>query len=262
MNDALGVVQIQSPEGNPDGSRLARVLPRRSVYWVGGTTLRLLSCFADEAGQQDMRAGYYMLTLVFHDQTDNIAPLLDAYASRLTLEGLPDIPYHGVDLIHGHERYESESVETRKRLLVAFSMLVRTLPIAYKTFTFDAGEVPGKDALQARMRRDVVNFIFEHLEWFHGYDHVPLYYDGGHGVVSTALRGAFDYALARSVVVYKDVSHEAKRLAQAADYLCSIELAEIRYRQGKVSASYERFYGNPRNFKQNYLKQARRKRIG
>lgn len=37
-------------------------------------SLKLVSCFVDETGQQDMRAGYYMLTLVFHDQSESIAP--------------------------------------------------------------------------------------------------------------------------------------------------------------------------------------------
>ena len=227
----------------------------------GGQPLRLLSCFADEAGQQDMGAGYYMLTLVMHDQDDGLAPFIDAYGARLALEGLPDIPFHDVDLIHGHGRYENVTVEVRKRLLIAFSMFVRTLPVSYKTFSYSSGDVPDRDALQSRMRRDIVNFVFEHLEWFQAYDKVPIYYDSGHGATTVALHEAFDYALARDVAVYKELSHETKRLAQAADYLSSIELARSRYEVGDVSATYRRFYGNPRNFKQNFLKQARRKLV-
>ena len=208
-----------------------------------------------------MGAGYYMLTLVLHDQDDDISPFMDAYESRLAFEGLPDIPFHDVDLLHGHERYGGVSVETMKRLLIAFSMFVRTLPVKYKTFSYTTREVPGKDELQARMRRDIVNFIFEHLDWFQGFEHVPIYYDGGHSATTAALHEAFDYALARNVAIYKELSHDTKRLAQAADYLCSIELAETRYSAGEVSSTYDRFYGKPRNFKQNFLKQARRKRI-
>ena len=224
-------------------------------------TLRLLSCFADEAGQQDMGAGYYMLTLVLHDQVNDLSPLIEAYNARLALEGIPDIPFHHVDLLHGRERYDSVSVETRKRLLVAFSMFVRTLPIKYRTFAYSASAIHRKDDLQARMRRDIVNFVFGHLDWFQGFDNVPIYYDGGHSATTSALHEAFDFALARNVAVYKDLSHENKRLAQAADYLCSIELAAARFEKGEVSATYKRFYGNHRNFKQNYLKQARRKLI-
>jgi len=231
------------------------------LFVRGEMQLKLLSCFADEAGQQDMGAGYYMLTLVLHDQADDIGPLIAAYQFRLAFEGLPDIPFHNVDLVHGHERYDSESVETRKRLLIAFSMFVRTLPIQYTTFVYSKSEVSEKVELQSRMRHDIVNFIFEHLDWFQGFDKVPIYYDGGHSATTAALHEAFDYALARNVAIYKELSHDTKRLAQAADYLCSIELAQSRYEAGDVSASYDRFYGSPRKFRQNYLKQARRKKI-
>lgn len=223
--------------------------------------MRLLSCFADETGQQDMGAGYYMLTLVFNDQADELAPLIDAYDSRLALEGLPDIAFHNVELVHGHGDYEGVSVETRKRLLVAFSMFVRTLPVRYHTFKYGAADAASREALATRMRRDIVNFLFDHLGHFQLFDRVPIYYDGGHEAVTQALHGAFDFAPARSAAEYKSLSYQEKRLAQAADYLCSIELAAMRYEAGTVSPTYERFYGSPRKFKQNYLKQARRKLV-
>ena len=34
--------------------------------------MRGLSIFCDEAGQQDMSDGYYLLTLVMHDQAEKI----------------------------------------------------------------------------------------------------------------------------------------------------------------------------------------------
>lgn len=94
-----------------------------------------LSCFTDEAGEQNMDAGYYMATLVFHDQSKRFERFIDSYVARLQLEDLHDIPFHSVDLLHGHEDYEGLSVEKRKRPLVAFSMFVRTLPISYHTFS-------------------------------------------------------------------------------------------------------------------------------
>lgn len=202
-----------------------------------------------------------MLTLVFHDQSESIEPMVSAYEKRLAFENLPDIPFHAVDLLHGHEAYKDESVETRKRLLVAFSMLVRTFPITYKTFAYEAFEVKSKDELQARMRKDIVNFLFDHIGKFQQYDKVPIYYDGGHQAATAALHQAFDYVLAKDVAVYKDLSHHNKRLAQASDYLCAIELAAKRYGKEEESATYSRFFGNPRKFRQNYLKQARRKLI-
>ena len=140
--------------------------------------MRLLSCFADEVGQQDMGVGYYMLTLVFHDQADE-PPCIGVYGARLSLEDLLDIAFHNVEFVHGHGDYEEVAVETRKRLLAAFSMFVRTLPVSYHTFKYDAADVKSWKGLASRMRRDIVNFLFDHLGRFQLFDRVPIYYDGG-----------------------------------------------------------------------------------
>ena len=181
-----------------------------------------------------MAAGYYLTALVFHDQSKELAQYIGPYLDRLSLEGLADIPFHGVDLIHGHGDYEGISPEKRKRHLIAFSMFVRTLPITYRVFSYERAYTEDRDR-------------------------VAIYYDGGQEAVTASLHGAFDYALARSAAVYKPLSHQEKRLAQAADYLCTVGLAERRYERGDVSASYRRFFGTRRNFRQNFLKQVRRK---
>jgi hypothetical protein len=157
--------------------------------------------------------------------------------------------------------YEGMPSETRKRLLIAFSMFVRTLPINYHTFCYTTSSARSRAELEVRMRRDLVNFIFEHLDDFQRFDFVPVYYDGGHETVSRALHSAFAYALAREAVIYRDLSYQDKLLAQAADYLCSVELAAMRYPMGGESGTYRRFWGKPRSFKQNYLKQTRRKAL-
>lgn len=47
-----------------------------------------LSVFCDEAGQQDMSAGYYLLTLVLHDQSTSLGPFVDDYESHVVQNGL------------------------------------------------------------------------------------------------------------------------------------------------------------------------------
>jgi len=95
-----------------------------------------------------------------------------------------------------------------------------------------------------------------------GYYMVAIYYDGGHKAVRSALRKAFDSALSKGVAHFKKPPYQDKRLYQVADYFCSIELAAMRYESGKVSSTYNKFFGSWRNFRANYLKLARRKRIG
>lgn len=55
------------------------------------------------------------------------------------------------------------------------------------------------------------------------------------------------------------VKPENYRLFQAADLLCSIELAAAKMEQGGLSASESRFFGSARDFKRDILKQIRLK---
>ena len=92
------------------------------------------------------------------------------------------------------------------------------------------------------------------------FDEVAVYYDGGSPVVGRSVRAAFDFSLARNVTDYRFPIYAERRLMQAADYLNSIELAAIRYKQGEQSKTYERFLGDAGKFKRNLLKPARRLR--
>lgn len=87
---------------------------------------RVLSCFHDGTSEQDMRAGYYMVVMVVHDQEDRIEDLIGQYHDRLRESDLKDIPFHMVDLLHGHGDYEGVDAADRKRMLVAFSTFVRS----------------------------------------------------------------------------------------------------------------------------------------
>lgn len=221
-----------------------------------------LSCFHDETGEQDMRAGYYMVVMVVHDQADVIDGHVGAYRERLRAAGLPDTPFHMVDLVHGHGDYEGMRLADRKRLLVSFATFVRSLPISYRLFSYTAFDVKDAAQLADRLERDVESFVSENLELFQGYDDVAVYYDGGHQAVGAALRRAFAASLASDVTHHKSPRYQDKRLSQVADFLCSIELAAMRYAEGPVSATYEKFFGGWKDFRANYLKQARRKRLG
>lgn len=51
------------------------------------------------------------------------------------------------------------------------------------------------------------------------------------------------------------------RLEQVADYLCTIELALVKYEAKEDGETYNKFFGGIGSFKRNWLKQARSKRI-
>lgn len=111
------------------------------------------------------------------------------------------------------------------------------------------------------MRRDISEFILGRLGFFQSFDDVKVYYDNGQDVVKSAIYGAFESALSHNVVIRRRTTMTEYRLAQVADYLCTIELAALKYAAKENGATYDKFFGGPGAFKRNWLKQARRKLV-
>ena len=196
-----------------------------------------------------------------HDQSEHIDNHTAEYERQLPVGGLRDVPFHMVDLLHGHRDYEGLDTITRKRLLSRFNAFVRRLPISYHTFSYSAYDVSGMWELSARMRRDLVDFVYRHFERFRSFDRAIVYYDDGQLAVTKALHECFDYMLGDDMVEYKRLRYQDRRLSQVADYLSSVELAAQRYAEGTESNTYHKFYGLKGDLKTNYLKQIRRKAI-
>ncbi len=96
--------------------------------------MRELSIMVDESGEWGKLSKYYLITLVFHDQSEPVMPHIERYEQHLADASLPDIPFHAGPLLNGHADYETLSMADRKRLFVAFFTLARNLPFTYVTF--------------------------------------------------------------------------------------------------------------------------------
>lgn len=228
-----------------------------------GTTLaKDLSIFVDESGDRGGKARYYLLTLVIHDQTDSILEKVQRYEESLLKSDLPNIPFHSEPLLNGHGSYQGMSIEQRKKLLYMFNVLVQRLPISYATFVYRRSEFNDLKKLTARMKRDISGLLFDNLDFFQTYDEVKVYYDNGQDIVKQALDQSFGFALSRGVVERRKTSMTDYRLEQAADYLCTIELAAVKYAAKEDGETYNKFFGRVGSFKKNWLKQARRKALG
>ncbi len=216
-----------------------------------------LSVMVDESGSEDSR--YYLVTLVFHDQAKDISGPIALYEAALRQKGLPDVPLHASPLMNGHDDYRGMGIEQRKRMLSAFFMMFQHMPVRYRTLSYVKREVSDRDALTARIRRDIVNLIFDELAYFQSFDAVKVYYDQGQGIVTKAIHDAVEYALSKNAIVYRDASPAQYRLLQVADLLCTLELTEIKYQAHEQTATDEKVFGTHGRFKKLYLRVARRK---
>ena len=111
-----------------------------------------------------------------------------------------------------------------------------------------------------RMGRDISSAMIEHLGFFQSFDDVKVYYDNGQDIVKQALDRSVGKVLSKGVVRRRKTSMTDYRLEQVADYLCTIELALVKYEAKENGETYNKFFGGIGSFKRNWLKQARSKR--
>ncbi len=220
-----------------------------------------ISLFVDESGENGAEPKYYLLALVLHEQSRDISPIIDLYERDLRAKGLPDVPLHTSPLMNGHEGYAGMGIQDRKRLLQSFFTMLQHMPIEYHIFSYRKSEAGSGPALEARMRRDVVGFIFDNLEYLQRFDKVKVYYDDGQQVVTRVLHDAAEYALSTDAVIYRDSGPRDYRLAQAADLICALELTALKFEASETTNTDDRFFGSYGSFKKNWLKKIRKKII-
>lgn len=223
--------------------------------------MRDLSIFIDESGSDGLTDKYYLLTLVMHDQTDNLSNSIDSYERALVNKHLPNIPFHASPLMNGKGVYAPLDLRSRKILLGTFRVFFRHTPVSYHTFTYKTKEYSSLDNLAVTMRRDLINFLFDNLEKLQSYDIVKVYYDNGQRSIANSIHIAVEYALSTSAVVYRLAEPSEYRLAQVADYICTVEFTALKYSDHTFTATDEKFFGGWSDFKNGILKEVRKKLI-
>lgn len=216
-----------------------------------------LSIFVDESGSQGGHSAYCLVTLLMHDQENPITGNIDRYENRLREAGLPNPPFHASPLMNGHDDYEGLDMASRKRLLAAFEGFVRSVPCAYKTFSYKRSEVSTTELFITRFKRDLVIFLTDNLNYFQGFDRVKIYYDNGQHMVTSALHGAIGYVLSKDAVLYRIATTQDYRLFQAVDYLCTLELTDLKFHDKRLTTTDIKIFGEDyQAFKRNHLERS------
>ena len=210
---------------------------------------KVLSVFVDESGDTGFEYGaskYYVVSLVFHEQNNNISSQLNKFKD--------DPVFHVGPIIRKENEFKDLGLTERKRYLNKVLILFTILPILHKEFIYKKKEFDGDDAKTlARLAKDIHSFLVQHYDYFSSFDLINLYYDKGQQIVHKALAQAFGIS-GYPVEFKKDVKQENYRLAQVADYITSIRLTELKLSKGELSKSEERFFENKKIFKRVYLR--------
>jgi hypothetical protein len=230
--------------------------------------VRELSIFIDESGDFgpfEKHSPFYVLSLVFHDQSDDIAGHLDKIHDALVMRGLPtDHAIHTGPLIRREHDYRLLDMPSRRLIFRVLVDFVRTCEVTHHSWVFSKRELGDTDRLVSAMSRELGMLIRSNSEFFSSWERIVIYYDNGQKEITNLVNSVFNAHL--SVEVRKVVPADYS-LFQAADLCCTLALLRQKIETGGLSPSERGFFSTPKDsaeraLKKGYFKTLDRKRFG
>ena len=223
--------------------------------------MKTLSIFVDESGdfgEYEQHAPYYIVTMVFHDQSKDISSNINVLNNTLKQIGYGDEQaVHTEPLIRREPPYQYFQPNERRAIFSKLYYFTLSCDIKYKWFVFKKSEYENSFKLEARMARDLSQFLRENLEYFQNFEKVILYYDNGQHELNRILNTVLATQLADYDV--RKVIPSEYRLFQVADLICTLELLKMKMEYGRLSNSEERIFHSKRDLKKDFLKGIRKK---
>lgn len=221
-----------------------------------------LSIFIDESGDFgpfEAHAPLYLITLVFHNQSNDISQQIAHLRRHIVEAGFPEQhAIHSAPLIRRERDYQNLDMTARRKLFRSLFNFMRLCNISYKAFVFKKKEFVDHDQLVSRMSRDVGLFVRENLEFFQSFDKVIVYYDNGQKEITNIINTVFNVFLEADV---RKVEPTQYSLFQAADMFCTLRLLSEKLEDIGLNKSEMAFFRSIRDLKKNYLKPAKLKRL-
>ncbi len=223
---------------------------------------KVLSVFIDEAGDfgaYERHSPYYIVSMILHDQNVDIADQISGLEYRLANLGYPQHAIHTGPLIRRESVYVNDVMEHRKHLFNILFYFMTKLDIHYITAAVKKNECSDVVDLTAKLSRGLVTALSVHKEFFHAFDRIIVYYDNGQIELTKILTSVFTALF--SHVEFRRVQPVNYKLFQVADLICTVEWLALKEASKSLSKAELDFFRTARDFKKNYLKPIRRKRL-
>ena len=224
--------------------------------------MKELSVFIDESGdfgEITERPAYYLVTLLFHDQNNDITSNVKRLEDSTKNSGFDFEYIHTGPVIRREEVFSGLSIDERRKLLFKMLNFIISSPITYEVAVVNRKEAPDKISLSGRLGREISNVIEKHKAFFDSFDKIIVYYDNGQIELGAILNTVFSIHF--SNVEFRKAEPQKYRLLQAADFICSMELLRIKKNENRLSKSEQQFFYKPQELKKTFFKAVDKKRL-
>ena len=226
-----------------------------------------LSVFVDESGSflfPDSDSRFYIIGMVFHNQSVDIAPQLKEMDRTIEEIGMDakTFVFHAGPLIRREQGYEFMNRRLRERIFARMMTFARKVDFRYKCISADKRYANGSAQLADKLKAELETFIATHKPMFERIDSVKIYYDCGQSIITNMLHEVFNELPLCNVEFAQDVRPAKYRLFQLADLVCTLNLISLKLDSGiTMSRSESKFFGGPKAFRHNILRRIKSKEL-
>lgn len=209
---------------------------------------KILSIFIDESGDVGFikaASKYYIITFVMHNQSNEI---------KSNIEKIKDFPiFHAGPIIRREYPFDYMKMKDRKKIFQAIFIFTLSLPIKIFSFCYEKKDFDSNLLkMQAKITKDVYNFLQDNSNYFNSFNEIIIYYDNGQNLITKILNGAFAIS-GLNYEFKKEVVPGSYRLFQVADFVSTVKLMEIKMYKNELSNSELKFI-DIYHLKKNYIK--------
>ncbi len=215
-----------------------------------GMSIKNLSVFIDESGDfgpYEKHSPYYLVSMILHNQDDDISDNIKAFDSHLLNLGYNQHNIHTGPLIRRESVYTNALVEERKHLFNALFHFARKLNFQYSYIIVKKSECPDIITLTSKISKSIAEVLQSNSEFWNSFDNVIIYYDNDQIELTKILTSVFSTLYTN--VEYRKVKPVDYKLFQIADLICTMELLSIKAYNHAFSHSELDFFDNTRTFK-------------
>lgn len=222
--------------------------------------MRELSIFIDESGDfgvANKLPSYYLTTFVFHEQNKSISKQVEQLENRIKNNSFNIEYLHSMPIIRKESIFDIYSLDDRRKLLYCMLNFTMSCPITHYTVLVDRKIANDKISLSGKLSKEITQFIDKNYDYFLQYDRIVVYYDNGQIELSSILNAIFSAHL--NNVEFRKAMPQKYKLLQVADFICTIELLNIKRNSNTLNSSEKKFFYKSQELKKTFIKAINKK---
>ena len=243
-------------------TRVHQLAGKTPAYFFRGILMKELSIFIDESGdfgEYSPHSPYYIISMVFHNQSIKIQKYIKELDYELLEIGLPRHCIHTGPIIRKEQDYRWMCRKERQKIFKTIMAFFRKIDVSCKSVCIDKKHSKSAVDVGNLLRKEIEKFLEENLDYFTSFDIVKIYYDNGQVEVSKTISLAFNTFLKN--IEFRKVYPSDYKLFQVADLVCTLTLLEKKIGGSGLSKSERNFFKDERALRKNYLKTFNKKKM-